>query len=98
MNGTKLPMKVCLTLEVDEFTRFVIAKYFAPVSSKRRNRATRKQVAAFTRGAIRAAVLEHMTVLRGRPLATAARLRDGAPALEPAEELRRPDEVQRQLF
>lgn len=94
---TKKPMKVRLTLEVDEFERFVIAKYFAPVTDKKTSRAPRKQVMTFAKGAVRSAVLEHVTILRGRPHATANRLKDGSP--KPiTEELKKPDESQRPLF
>lgn len=87
-------MKVRLALDVDEATRFVVAKYFGVVERPRR-RATRRQIRAFAQAAFRAAVKEQAGELRGRARATAARL--VSPPDETVAELRRPDERQPSL-
>lgn len=86
-------MKVRMTLDVDAYTRYVIARYFGTVSptpaDRRRGRATRAQVKRFVQGAIATAAREYAANMHGKPKATATRLRAGAPepkGLEPPAE------------
>lgn len=79
-------MKVQLSLDVDERTRYVIAKYFAAAGDskdKARTRATRAQVRRFAAAALQVAIKERAASLHRRQRATADRL--GNPAPEPEE-------------
>jgi hypothetical protein len=87
-------MKVRLTIEVGDRARFVVAKYWAPVSSgadRTRTRASRAQVRRFIEAALRTAINDQAAALRGRSRATAKRLAE--PKVEP-ETLREPAEQQ----
>lgn len=92
-------MKVRLTLDVDAYQRFVIAKYFRPVPATRadrtRTRATRAQVKRFAEAALRSAVKEREGELDAKGRSAARRLRE--PALVQGELLREPREKQRGL-
>ncbi len=91
-------MKVRLTLDVGDFERYIIAKYFsrAPeqANDKRRLRARLKQVVRFAQASLRAAVKEQAANLRARERATAQRLASPV-SEEPA--LVRPSEQQPEL-
>jgi len=58
------------TVDVDDLDRYVIAKYFG----SEKPRASRKEVRAFARAALRTALRNHADGLRGRARATATRL------------------------
>lgn len=93
-------MKVRLLLEVGDYERFVIAKFFSPAAvagtaDRTRLRATRAQVRKFVRGALRLTVRDHAQELRSmKARATAKRLEAGA---VPEEMLPAPKEQQRSL-
>ena len=74
-------VKVRLTLDVGDYERYVIAKYFGEASTevkdRERYRATRKQVTRFTYAALRSAVRDQKERLRGRQRTIAQRLADG---------------------
>lgn len=88
-------MRTRLTLDIGDYERFVIAKYFSRApeqpNDKLRTRARRKQVVRFAQAALRAAVREQAENLRGRERTTARRLAN--PQVKD-EELVRPDERQ----
>lgn len=66
-----------MTFEVDEYSRYVIARFFRPVDEKKtRTRATRKQVRRFIGAALNSAVNEQRVILDPKGRATAKRLRD----------------------
>ncbi len=71
-------MKTRILLTVNEFERYVIARYWGVAAStpqdKTRTRATRQQGREFAHAALRAAVKEQAEALRGREKATAKRL------------------------
>ena len=69
------------TVDVDDRDRYVIAKYYG--AAKRR--ASRREVRAFARGALRTAIRAQAWALTGRARATAARLEQttGGAAVEP---------------
>lgn len=86
-------MKVRLTVDLNGYERYVIARYFGHGPS----RASRQQARAFVQGAVRSAVRERADAMRGRQRATARRLAAGDP--EPAERpLRDPEEKQLNLL
>ena len=72
-------MRVRLTLDVNDYQRFVVAKYFQPAGSgadKTRLRATRKQIRRFIEAAFRTAVQEQARELPSpRSRAAAERLK-----------------------
>ena len=74
-------VKVLLGLDVDDYARYVIAKYFVPAATtkqdKLRARASRAQVRRFVEAAIQTAVRTQQQSLRKRYLTTAARLAEG---------------------
>lgn len=74
-------MRVKITVEVDAADRYVVAAYFRPVATdkkdKVRSRATRAQVRRFVQGALRSAIKEQAGSLHGHTRATARRLREG---------------------
>lgn len=79
-------MKVRITLDVDEYERFVIARYFGAAAAdqkdRARPRATRAQCRRFARAAVRSMVREQAAGLYGRARTTAQRLLDPAPVTE----------------
>ena len=91
-------MKVRIRLDVGEYERFVIAKFFHPAGQGRdgiRLRATRAQVQRYVRAAIRRAVDDQAREMAGRSRAAARRLKDGVTGgVEPLPE---PTEQQRDL-
>jgi hypothetical protein len=93
-------MKTRLLIDVGDYERYVIARYFAvaPTSARdqRRPRATRAQVKRFVQAALRTAVREQVTQLRQRQRTTAARLAEGRSVAAP-EELVDPPEKQPSL-
>lgn len=93
----KKTLRVWVPLDVTQYERFAIMKYFQPVDPIKRRRATRKQVKAFAVAAIKTAVEERVAMLKGRSKAAATRLKvDAPPKLD--EQLSAPDESQRMLF
>lgn len=84
-------MKVRITIDVDDYARFVIAKYFAVAAAKdttdgQRVRATRAQVKRFLTSALKTAIKEQEDGLRGRTRGAARKLREGksdGPVVEP---------------
>ncbi len=94
-------MKARVLVEVGDYERYVIARYFAAAATERRDktrtRATRAQVVRFVRGAIRSAVREQRDALPSRRMrAYAKRLQEAAPAMG-ADELVPPVEQQPSL-
>ena len=92
-------MKVCLTLDVGDYDRYVIAKFFAPVETtaagKSRLRATRSQVRRFAQSALATAVKMQAQDLPSRSRSTARRLEAGTARVH--ETLPPPSEEQRHL-
>lgn len=68
-----------MTLDVDDLTRYVVARHFRVADRSTRTRATRKQVKAFIVSAIRDAVNDRLATMGGRAQATARRLLADAP-------------------
>ena len=94
-------MKVRLSLDVDAYTRYVIARYFRlpyeTTSKKRRVRATRAQVRRFVLAALRTSVHEQAGELDAMGRTIAAKLMtpiDDGPGIEFLAE---PREKQRNL-
>lgn len=87
-----------MTIDADDYQRFVIAKFFAPASKgidKTRRRATRTQVRRFALAALRTAVKDHARDLPSRSLAAARKLAAGD--ARGTELLPPPQEEQRSL-
>jgi len=68
-----------MTLDVDDLTRFVVAKHFRAIQNdgKKRTRATRAQIRLFAQAALRDAVSDRLATMGGRARATANRLKKG---------------------
>lgn len=86
-------MRVRLTLDVDELTRYVVARHFRVEDGSKRTRATRGQVKRFVDRAVRDAVADRLGTMGGRARAVARRLQAGetyarATAGEPLSEER----------
>lgn len=75
-------MKVRVVVDVGDYERFVIAKFWAPVGTaidKKRSRATRAQVRRFALAMLRRAVKDHERDLAPRSRKSATRIAAGAP-------------------
>ena len=92
-------MKVNLTHTIDDWERYVVAKFLAPASTtrvdKERTRASRAQLKRFIRGAVRTAVLAAERQLPMRQYRRASKLRAGD--LKEARALKLTDDQQRAL-
>lgn len=89
-------MRVRLTLDVDDLTRFVVARHFRAIQNdaRGRTRATRLQVRLFAQAALRDAVGDRLATMGGRAKATARRLALGTQFERPIHE---PLSAERQL-
>lgn len=90
-------MKVRLLLDVGDYERLVIAKYWAPVGKgldRTRTRATRAQVRRFVLASLRSAVKEYVAMLPERSRTIARKLADRTETGEAPEVLREPQEKQ----
>lgn len=92
-------MKVHLVLDVGDYERFVIARYFAVAAiekrDRKRRRATRAQVKRFVSAALKTHVKEVARELRPRSRAAATRL--ATPSPETPEVIAPPKELQQNL-
>lgn len=93
-------MKVRLSLDFNDYARYVIAKFYAPAATsaqdKARPRATRHQVRRFVEAALSTTIRAHAKNLRTRSRKTAERLEAGTPQIT-VETLPSPQEEQRSL-
>ncbi len=94
-------MKARLLIEVGDYERYVIARYFAVAApdakGKKRTRATRQQVIKFVHGALKMAVTEQREALRGRQRAHARKLAESPSPTTKHDDLARPAEQQPSL-
>ena len=93
-------VKVRLLVEVGDYERFVISKYWAPVSAgidRTRTRGTRAQVRRFISAALKSAVKEQASAFRGRTRSAARRLQQPEGHRTTESLLREPDEKQQAL-
>jgi hypothetical protein len=81
-------MRVRLTLDVDDLTRFVVARYFRAIQNdgRKRTRSTRAQVRLFAQAAMRDAVSDRIAAMDSRGKAVARRLIRGTQFERPTHE------------